>query len=97
MGDATGNTIVEHWTLLGMVVGFLVGLAAIGYKAKRLFRDEVHEGLVLSMNNGGGDLLKEIVHGAVTKALSRHEVVCPHRDRIAKLEERVRQMELLPP
>ena len=97
MGDATGNVVGEHWTLLGMIVGFLVGLAAIGYKAKRVFRDEVHEGLVLSLTNSGGDLIKSIVHGAVTEAMSRHEIVCPHKDRLARLEERVRQMELLPP
>ena len=93
MGDATGNTVGEHWTLLGMIVGFLVGLAAIGYKAKKVFRDEVHEGLVLALTNSGGDLIKSIVHGAVTEAMSRHEIVCPHKDRLARLEERVREMD----
>ena len=41
--------------------------------------------------------IKAIVHGAVTEAMSRHEVVCPHKDRLARLEERVRELEILPP
>jgi len=97
MGDATGNTVGEHWTLIGVVAGFLIGLFAVGFKAKKAFRDEVHEGLVLSLTNSGGDLIKAIVHSAVTEAMSKHEVICPHKDRLARLEERVRQMEVLPP
>jgi hypothetical protein len=72
-------------------------LFVVGLKAKKAFRDEVHEGLVLSLTNGGGDLVRSIVHGAVTDAMSQHEVVCPHKDRLARLEERVREIEIQPP
>ena len=97
MGDVSpGQSIGEHWTLLGVVAGFLLGIFLVGARAKKAFRDEVHEGLVLSLSNSGGDLIRVIVHGAVSDAMEKHASVCPHRDRISELERRLHTLEGMP-
>lgn len=83
-----------HWSLLNIMVGLAggaltVGAGAIIYAVKIMDKIDarVSEKIILSLANGAGLRVREIVHSAVTDAMAQHQNQCPLRDRVGMLEQ----------
>ena len=87
-----GAAIAEHWQLLATLAMVVAGI----YGAIRLMRkdldDKIHDALLLSLSNGVGDRIRDIVRLAVTESLERHQVQCPVRDRVESMEDRMNRL-----
>jgi hypothetical protein len=93
MDADAGTQIGSHWMLLATVGGGFVGVfmfLKLLLNAIDARSDERHR---LFWSNGGGDLLSEKVESGVLRALQKHQIECPHSQRVDALEERIITLE----
>ena len=84
-----GQAIGDHWQLLASLAGIGGMLFVFGKNLKSTLSGEIHSGVVLALNNGAGDRVREMVRLGVTEALMAHQVQCPVRDQVDRMEERL--------
>ena len=87
--SAVERGIAEHWALIGGLVGFVTGILIVGRSIKRLLREEISDGVLLSLQNGAGKEVHRVVHGAVTDAMTNHIGECPMRARVDAQHDRL--------
>lgn len=71
-----GRAVGEHWLLLVGVVTAVAAILGALKVGRSLIRSEINEGILLSLENGAGKRVEQIVRTAVHSALD------DHRDRI---------------
>jgi hypothetical protein len=78
---------------MGVLVSIVAGALAFRKYAKTSRKSEIHDGLILALNNGGGDVVAKIVTTSISAALDNHQIRCPIRPLVESMEERLITLE----
>ena len=86
------NQIAEHWPLITALLG--AGGAALGIwaAARRVLRSEVVDTVIVAMENGLGDRVRELVRLGVMDALRLHQIDCPVRERVDEHTDAIKRI-----
>ena len=91
-----GEQIAEHWPLITGLMGAAFSGIGAYVAIKKMVRSEINDTVLLSLQNGLGERVREIVRLGVGDALRSHEISCPlrerfeeHTDNLTRLHERV--------
>jgi hypothetical protein len=87
------TAVAQHWGLLATLGGVIITMWGFGRSFKKGLREEIHEGVILALNNGAGEILHEKIELALAKAFKDHTIACPLREPMAEIRGRVRELE----
>ena len=86
--------VAGAFTIFGAAFAFHKKAAAVRKEAERQQRKEdFHAAFVLSLNNGAGKIVGDIVERAVLRAIQEHQIQCPIRPMVESLDERMVTLE----
>lgn len=87
-----GQIVADHWGLLVGIMGGAAALLGLLKVGRALVRSEINEGILLSLDNGAGKRVTEIVKTAVQEAMDAHPInarVNAQHDRLLEIERAV--------